>query len=306
NPRSQAATSCRDNLLPIPPRRRADSPPKCRSAHSFAARRARRGECEPWQASPRQTLSVPPAGPSTGRSRPHVRAAARFPCASDNIPAGGRCGRTVPIRARHRNICTESPSACGEGRSPDRARIPRLPRRWYKSRAAPLRSYVACQSDAAELPTRGRWKEVAIGGTYVPGRRRARAAAQHHLAAHELAVIFGQSSVERLVAGIGIVGRPRLFPNFACGFGLRRFPFEFRRQPRARPCRIGGGFEEAHMRHRLVGIEFLRAVQREHAPSLAVGNPIERRVPALRLYRRPSVGKPEFGPPVAAVLHEGE
>src|SRR5947209_17823072 len=48
----------------------------------------------------------------------------------------------------------------------------------------------ACEPDAGELPARVGWEEVAVRRPYVPGRGGARAATQHVLAAHELAVVL--------------------------------------------------------------------------------------------------------------------
>src|SRR5262245_24338892 len=49
---------------------------------------------------------------------------------------------------------------------------------------------VGGEPEAAEHPAAGGWEEVAIRGAGVARRRDARAAAQHHLAAHELAVVL--------------------------------------------------------------------------------------------------------------------
>ena len=49
---------------------------------------------------------------------------------------------------------------------------------------------LARQANAAELPLRLGRKEIAIAGANVAGGRRARAATQHELVAHELAVVF--------------------------------------------------------------------------------------------------------------------
>ena len=48
------------------------------------------------------------------------------------------------------------------------------------------------EPQAGELPARGRREEVAIARPRMPGRRGEAAAAQHHLADHELAVVFGR------------------------------------------------------------------------------------------------------------------
>src|SRR6266850_211896 len=56
-------------------------------------------------------------------------------------------------------------------------------------------SCVLSEPDARELPARGRRKEVAIARADVSRRRRRGTAAQHQLAAHELAVVFGGGAV---------------------------------------------------------------------------------------------------------------
>jgi hypothetical protein len=49
-----------------------------------------------------------------------------------------------------------------------------------------------------------------------------------------------------------------------------------------------------------------RAVQREHPPAAIGVRPVERRRPSLVLHNRPSVGQPELGPAISAVLDEGK
>src|SRR3546814_1754377 len=65
------------------------------------------------------------------------------------------------------------------------------------------------------LPARRRWKEIAVAGATVAGGRRAAAAAQHVLPAHELAVVLAQRAGQRAEAWIRGVGRRRPLPHVA-------------------------------------------------------------------------------------------
>src|SRR4029077_8199257 len=71
------------------------------------------------------------------------------------------------------------------------------------------------EPNPAELPLRFGRKEVAVARPDVTGRRRARAAAQDELVAHELAVVLADRTGERPVAGIRQVGGLRPFPDVA-------------------------------------------------------------------------------------------
>src|SRR6266571_1666148 len=83
------------------------------------------------------------------------------------------------------------------------------------------------QPDSAELPPRLGSKEVAIAGTYVRPGRGARAPAQHHLVAHEFAVVLAQCAFHGMVAGISQIGAARPLPyipenlrqTFTCWLG---------------------------------------------------------------------------------------
>src|SRR6478736_5797482 len=66
---------------------------------------------------------------------------------------------------------------------------------------------------ASEHPTTTGWKEIAIGAANVRSRRDARAASQHHLPAHELAVVLTDGAGRGREAGIGKVGARRPLPN---------------------------------------------------------------------------------------------
>src|SRR5262245_9783748 len=60
-------------------------------------------------------------------------------------------------------------------------------------------------ADAGELPTSRRWEEVAVAHAHVRARGRARTTAQHHLIAHELAVVFAERPRQGLEARVGRV-----------------------------------------------------------------------------------------------------
>src|SRR5262245_50719964 len=71
------------------------------------------------------------------------------------------------------------------------------------------------EPDSRKLPARFRGKEVTVGGADVRLRRNAGAAAEDHLATHELAVVLPQSSGCWLEPGIGKVSAGRPFPDVA-------------------------------------------------------------------------------------------
>ena len=67
----------------------------------------------------------------------------------------------------------------------------------------------------AELPLRVGCEEVAVTGARMAGQGGARAAAQHELVAHELAVVFAHRADRRPAAGIGGISRLRPLPDAA-------------------------------------------------------------------------------------------
>src|SRR6185437_1923206 len=83
-------------------------------------------------------------------------------------------------------------------------------------RRAPPADSVSCiprQPDAGELPARRRMEEIAIARAHVSNGRRARAAAQYPLPAHELAVVFAERTGGRPVARIAQVRAGCPLPN---------------------------------------------------------------------------------------------
>src|SRR5580704_16121730 len=102
------------------------------------------------------------------------------------------------------------------------------------------RSY--CKSYASELPTQMRVKEIPVGLPAVIHGSRYRSASQHHLADHELTVIFSDRAGRLLEAGIWQVGAFGPFPSFPPGeFARCSFPFKLGGQAAALPRGIGRG-----------------------------------------------------------------
>src|SRR6185369_17789724 len=81
------------------------------------------------------------------------------------------------------------------------------------------RRAIAGEAQPRELPARLRREEVAIGRADVRSRRHARAAAQHVLPAHELAVVFADSARRGPETGIGRVIAARPLPRVTVGLG---------------------------------------------------------------------------------------
>src|SRR5258706_8109067 len=69
------------------------------------------------------------------------------------------------------------------------------------------------QPQAAELPARRRREKIAVARTRVTLRCRMRAAAQHHLVDHELAVVLAERAVRRAVARVGQIRAARPLPD---------------------------------------------------------------------------------------------
>ena len=88
---------------------------------------------------------------------------------------------------------------------------------------------------------------------------------------------------------------------------LRRdLPLELGRQALAGPARERVGLVVADVRHRRGAIDRLQPFERHGEPLPVALLPVERRVPALAVDRRPAVGEPKRGRAIAAVLHERE
>src|SRR5579871_1227533 len=73
------------------------------------------------------------------------------------------------------------------------------------------------QAHAGKLPACGRIEEVAVAFPGMARRRRERAAAQHHLIDHELAIVFAERTVSSAITRIGKIGAARPLPDNAEG-----------------------------------------------------------------------------------------
>src|SRR5712671_5290763 len=98
----------------------------------------------------------------------------------------------------------------------------------------------------AELPARRRIEEVAIARARMARGGGVRAAAQHHLVDHELAVVFAERAGRGAEARIGRIGAARPLPHDPEGIieetrPGRDFPFGSTRQILAGPARERGG-----------------------------------------------------------------
>src|SRR5882762_10319641 len=87
---------------------------------------------------------------------------------------------------------------------------------------------------------------------------------------------------------------------------LRDFPFRLSRQPLIGPAGEGVGLVEADMANGFRRVDRALARQGEDPPGAVFETPVERRLPALLLHRRPAVGQPEFRPVIAALGDEFE
>ncbi len=172
------------------------------------------------------------------------------------------------------------------------------------------------------------------------GRCRAGAAAQHHLAAHEFAVVFAHGAGRRVKAGVGQVGAGRPFPHAAPeglqtvsgrvisgqgkpprvigelrwrrarqGLAARGgLPLELGRQTRTCPAGVGIGFVKTDVSHGRLRQQGLQAVQGHGlgVKAIAVRLPVGGCANVLLLHPAPAVGQPESGCGVAVVGDEVE
>src|SRR5690606_23890540 len=140
-----------------------------------------------------------------------------------------------------------------------------------------------------------RLEEVAVGGTDMRLRGGAAATAQHHLAGHELAVVFAEAARQWAESGVGPVGAGGPFPDVAeqlrralvraAGSGrmqviafqelairrspfCRYFPFRFTGQAGLGPARVGVGFVEADVADRCLELQLAEPAQRHLVPGV--------------------------------------
>src|SRR5215471_18892825 len=102
-------------------------------------------------------------------------------------------------------------------------------------------------------------------------RRDARAAAQGHLSAHELAVVLTNRAGRGTEAWVGEIRAGGPLPRFVIDLpewhcARRVFPLEFGGQARAAPTRERVGFVVAYVYDGLVGIERSPTRERECRP----------------------------------------
>src|SRR3954471_23839396 len=165
-----------------------------------------------------------------------------------------------------------------------------------------------CQSDATQLPSRRRRKEVPVRQAGVRARSGAGSAAQDHLVAHELPVVFAERALVRLVTGIRKIGgggplpgiaeeliaaaRPRmkvgrlekiLAVDLRSGAPCGNLPFEFGRQACTGPSCIGVGLVVADVDEGSSQLLEHVAEPRDRimAPLAVVFLPVQRRAPSV-------------------------
>ena len=174
-----------------------------------------------------------------------------------------------------------------------------------------FQSGIARKSQPGKLPALVRMKKVSIARACVGGRCGERTATQHHLAHHELSVIFSHRARCRSVARIWTVCAGCPLPDMPgrlenCRIMRGGLPLGLGRQAGARPTREGIRFVPADVADWPVGIECRKAAQR-HLPPLAVTLlPVQRRGPALGLHLGPAVRHPQRRGAIPAVAHEVE
>src|SRR5262245_18508810 len=139
-------------------------------------------------------------------------------------------------------------------------------------------------------------------------RRRETTPAQHHLTGHEFAVVLPDGAVGFTISGIGDIGTGGPFPYLADAVEQRggNLPLLLAQQALARPFGESRRFVGADMADRLVGIDILHAFQGEDLAIPAGLFPVQGPGPAALAYAIPTRRQPELGPPVAAILDEGE
>src|SRR4029453_16516909 len=182
---------------------------------------------------------------------------------------------------------------------------------------------VSSKAHPRELPARRRREEIAVRGAAVPARGGAAGAFQHHLPAHELAVIFANGAVGSPEAWVGQIGAGGPLPDIAEQSAARArddrsglvelvaeprggrageiLPFGFGRQPRPGPAREGVSLIKRNVRNRRSAVDFASAPQGEHG---TIATPIVRRLDALTLHPVPAISQPQGWDAIATVGDE--
>ena len=197
-------------------------------------------------------------------------------------------------------------------------------------------SDVAGEAQPGEGPPGPGREEVAVGGPGVAGRGGARAAPEHVLVHHELAVVLAHRSGRRDEAGVGGIGRRGPLPDIPQGVGGRtgrcrgqdleveeagggedagtgpqsagrhRLPLGLGGETGPGPPGEGVGLEEADVADRAGRIDRPLAGQGELVPPGGPLGPVEGSRPSLGGGRGPPLGQPQLRALVAAVVHEGQ
>src|ERR1039458_9557123 len=84
---------------------------------------------------------------------------------------------------------------------------------WKWKLGGRLPSRILSQSESLKLPALVRIEEIAVAGADMIGGGHAGAAAQDHLAAHELAVVFAERARGWAETRIGLIGRGGVLPR---------------------------------------------------------------------------------------------
>src|SRR5262249_32233602 len=148
----------------------------------------------------------------------HAAASGPTRCASGNTRPARKCGRRAWHPPRRKNTCM---AASWPARATRAARRTETPPPEGGVRRPPGKdvgvssSEVLSEPHAGKLPACLGGEEVPIRPPGVGARRDTRCAAEHHLVAHELAVVLAQRPDRRCVAGIGRVGAGGPLPYVA-------------------------------------------------------------------------------------------
>src|SRR5215469_8367740 len=242
--------------------------------------------------------------PSVPRSRQRFLRESRSRCGSGSTRAAGKSVRTARNPVRRKGICTVSPYGDERGHSAQRHgnSLPQAPNRERQS-AFHLASTILREPQPGEGPTRRGRKEIPIGCPEMPGRGNGSAAAQHHLVAHELAVVFADGTPRSAKARIRDIRTSRPFPNiaehlsqraagapFVVGVGVKmaavseipgyrytfgcNLPLGFGRQPLADPFGVSVGLEKTDMANRFGEVEPTQAAECKDRPDAVLTAPI--------------------------------
>ena len=150
-------------------------------------------------------------------------------------------------------------------------------------------------------------KKVSVSRAAVTGRGHDAGAAQNHLVDHKLAVVFADRAFGFFEVRVRQIRAVRPFPAQAPIEALvRRFPFEFSRQPQAFPFGKRCRFVKRNVTDRIFQIQFSQAAERELKPFAVNFFPVERRFYFVLINPVPAFGVPEPKIRVTAVFDKFE